>query len=154
MLRCVLILTAVAFSASVAVASADYVELQRPYSYVDAVGVNSSGVVLGTGSTDLANPNETNVPFTWNGGFTTLPPSPSSAGQAVVRTTAYDINDQGRIVGQTGYTNPSSSCSSWQPRVSRGLVWSGAGVLTELGGLPPPRRRLPASGRPSRCPLR
>src|SRR4051794_8195255 len=136
MLGRVLILTLLAFGSSVATASADYVELERPYSYVEALGVNSAGVVLGMGSTDLANPNDTHVPFTWNGAFTLLPPAPHAAGQALVRTAAYDINDQGRIIGATGYTNPSSSCSSWQPRVGRGLVWAGAGVLTELGGLP------------------
>ena len=136
MMRRFLVLTLLALGSSTAVASADYVEIQRPYSYVEAFGVNSSGVVLGMGSTDFANPNETHVPFTWNGAFTQLPPAPSSAGQAAVKTYAYDINDQGRVVGGTGYTNPSSSCTSWQPRIDRGIVWAGAGVLTELGGLP------------------
>jgi uncharacterized membrane protein len=137
MLRRLLVLAILAFGSSAAVASADYVEIERPYSYVDPLGVNSSGVVLGMGSTDLANPNDTVVPFTWNGGFTQLPPSPSAAGQALVRTAAYDINDQGRIVGVTGYTNPSYSCTFvGQPRIGRGTVWAGAGVLTELGGLP------------------
>jgi hypothetical protein len=137
MMRRLLVLTILAFGSSTAVASADYVEIERPYSYVDPLGVNSSGVVLALGSTDLGNPNDTVVPFTWNGGFTQLPPAPSAAGQALVRTVAYDINDQGRIVGITGYTNPSYSCTFvGQPRVNRGTVWAGAGVLTELGGLP------------------
>lgn len=137
MVRRILVLTMLAFVASAATASADYVEIERPYSYVDPLGVNSSGVVLAMGSTDLANPNDTVVPFTWNGGFTELPPSPSAAGQALVRMAAYDINDQGRIVGLTGYTNPSSPCLYvGQPRINRGTVWAGAGVLTELGGLP------------------
>jgi hypothetical protein len=136
MMRRILVLTILAFGSCAAAASADYVEIERPYSYVDALGVNSSGVVLALGSTDLANPNDTVVPFTWNGAFTQLPPSPSAAGQARVQTVAYDINDQGRIVGLTGYTNPSYSCTSWQPRINRGTVWAGAGVLTELGGLP------------------
>ncbi|HWH95856.1 MAG TPA: hypothetical protein VNT03_18490 [Baekduia sp.] len=129
-------LTLLALGASAAVASADYVEIERPYSYVEAIGVNSSGVVLGEASTDIANPNDTHVPFTWNGGYTLLPPAPSSAGRALVRTAAFDINDQGRIVGATGYTNPIYECSFWQPRINRGVVWAGAGVLTELGGLP------------------
>jgi hypothetical protein len=136
MLRRILVLTLLAFGSSAAMASADYVEIERPYSYVDALGVTSSGVVLGMGSTDLADPNNTQVPFTWNGAFTQLPPSPSAAGQARVLTVAYDINDQGRIVGLTGYTNPSYVCTSWQSRINRGTVWAGAGVLTELGGLP------------------
>ena len=136
MVRRLLVLTILAFGSSAAVASADYVEIERPYSYVDPLGVNSSGVVLALGSTDLANPNDTVVPFTWNGGFTQLPPSPSAAGQEIVRTVAYDINDQGRIVGITGYKNPSYVCTSWQSRINRGTVWAGAGVLTELGGLP------------------
>lgn len=153
MLRCVLILTAVAFFCSVAVASADYVEIERPYSYVEAVGVNSSGVVLGMGSSDLANPNDTHVPFTWNGGFTPLPPAPSSAGQAAVRVTAYDINDQGRVLGFTGYTNPASTCISWQSRISKAVVWAGAGVLTELGGLPHTADTSPCTWTPGTAPI-
>jgi hypothetical protein len=136
MMRRALVLTILAFGTSAATASADYVEIERPYSYVEAFGVNSSGVVLGMASTDIANPNDTHVPFTWNGGYTLLPPAPSAAGQALVQIAASDINDQGRIVGSTGYTNPSYSCTSWQPRVGLGMVWAGAGVLTELGGLP------------------
>jgi hypothetical protein len=136
MIRRFLVLTLLALGSSTAIASADYVEMQRPYSYVEALGVNSSGVVLGMASTDIANPNDTHVPFTWNGGYTLLPPAPSADGRAAVQTSAYDINDQGRIVGITGYTHPMYSCTSWQPRVTQGVVWAGAGVLTELGGVP------------------
>jgi len=153
MMRRLLVLTLLAFGSSVAVASADYVELQRPYSYVEAFGVNSSGVVLGMASTDIANPNDTHVPFTWNGGYTLLPPSSSAGGQAVVRMAAFDINDQGRIVGVTGYTNPSSTCSSWQPRVGPGMVWAGAGVLTELGGLPHTADTGPCTWTPTTGPV-
>jgi hypothetical protein len=153
MSRRLLVLTILAFGSSAAVASADYVEIERPYSYVEGFGVNSSGVVLGMGSTDLANPNDTHVPFTWNGGFTQLPPSSSAAGQAIVRTAATDINDQGRAVGVTGYTNPSYSCTSWQPRIGRGTVWAGAGVLTELGGLPHAADTGPCTWTPSTGPV-
>jgi uncharacterized membrane protein len=153
MLRRVLVLALLAFGCSAASAAADYVEIERPYSYVEALGVNSSGVVLALGSTDLANPNDTHVPFTWNGGFTELPPSPASAGQAVVRTAAFDINDQGRIAGITGYTNPSYACTSWQSRIGRGLVWAGAGVLTELGGLPHTADSSPCTWTPGTVPV-
>jgi uncharacterized membrane protein len=153
MMRRLLVLTTLAFGLPAAVASADYVEIERPYSYVDALGVTSSGVVLGMGSTDLANPNETQVPFTWNGGFTQLPPAPSATGQAVVQTVAYDINDQGRTIGVSGYKNPSSSCTYTQPRVNRATVWAGAGVLTELGGLPHPGDTAPCTWTPGTEPI-
>lgn len=129
--------TLLALGCSAAPASADYVQFDRPYSYVQPIGVNSSGVVLAEGSTDLANPNTTRAPFTWNGAFTQLPAAPAAAGKAAVVTTAVDINDQGRIAGLSAYTNPTYICTFWQNRVATGVVWSGAGVLTELGGLPP-----------------
>ncbi len=136
MVHRILVLALLAFGASAATASADYVEIQRPYSYVEAMGVNSSGVVLGMASTNIADPNNTHVPFTWNGGYTLLPPAASAAGQGQVLMSASDINDQGRIAGNTAYMNPTYACSSWQPWVNVGTVWAGAGVLTELGGLP------------------
>ncbi len=153
MMRRILVLSLLACGSSAGTASADYVEIERPYSYVEALGVNSSGVVLGMASTDIANPNDTHVPFTWNGGYTLLPPSSSAAGQAVVRIAASDINDQGRIVGVTGYTNPSYPCTSWQPRVGVAMVWAGAGVLTELGGLPHTADTGPCTWTPDTAPV-
>ncbi len=129
-------MTILVLASSAATASADYVEIERPYSYVDPLGVNSSGVVLAMGSTDLANPQRHRRAVHLERRLRNCAPSPSAAGQEIVRTVAYDINDQGRIVGITGYKNPSYVCTSWQSRINRGTVWAGAGVLTELGGLP------------------
>jgi probable HAF family extracellular repeat protein len=136
MVRRVLVLTllasALAAAATAVPASADYVEFQRPHGYVEPRGVNRDGVVLVEASYNLADPNETHVPFTWNGTYTQLPASPATS----VRIAAGAINDQGRIIGVSAYYNPSSDCTYWQNLVGRGVVWSGAGVLTELGGLP------------------
>ncbi|HWI73638.1 MAG TPA: hypothetical protein VNT55_16895, partial [Baekduia sp.] len=152
MVRVALVLALLALGSSAAVASADYVEIERPYSYVEPIGVNSAGVVLAMGSTDLSDPNNTHVPFTWNGStFTNLPPAPS-AGGLDLRIAAYDINDQGRIIGATVWRNPSSSCTSWQPQIARGTVWSGSGVLTELGGLPHPVDTTPCTYTPYTSP--
>lgn len=128
----VLALAVLASAACAAPACADYVEFQRPNGYVEPRGVNRDGVVLVEASYDLADPNETHVPFTWNGTYTRLPGSPPDS----VRTAAYDINDQGRVIGISVYYNPASNCTSWQNVIARGIVWSGAGVLTEFGGLP------------------
>lgn len=140
MLSRLMIVTLLAVASSTATASADYVEIERPYSYVEPFGVTSSGVVLAMGSTDIANPNTTHVPFTWNGGFTQLPSPFSDA----LFTAVADINDQGRVAGSSGHTNPRSGCSSTQPVESRGLVWAGGGLLTQLDG-------LPYSGGPTAC---
>lgn len=111
---------------------ADYVEFGRPYSYVDVQGVNSAGIVVARGSTDINNPNNTVVPFTWNGSnYTQLPGSPDDA----ITSVAYDINDQGRVVGGSVYYS-GRDCTYVQPTIFRGLVWSGSGVMTQLGGLP------------------
>lgn len=119
-------------AASVPAASADYVEFGRPYSYVDVQGVNSAGIVVARGSTDINNPNNTIVPFTWNGSnYTQLPGSPDDA----ITSVAYDINDQGRVVGGSVYSSV-RDCAYVQPTIFRGLVWSGSGVMTQLGGLP------------------
>ncbi len=153
MLRVALVVSLLVFVSQVAVASADYVELERPFSYVKAVGVNGSGVVLGMGSTDLADPNNTQVPFTWNGGYTQLPPSALAAGEARVHTVAYDINDQGRVAGLSLHDNSSSACSSWQGLVTRAVVWAGAGVLTEIGGLPHTADSGPCTWTPETLPI-
>ncbi|HET6505751.1 MAG TPA: hypothetical protein VFG42_03080 [Baekduia sp.] len=125
-------LSLLAFAACAAPARADYVEFQRPNGYVEPQGVNRDGTVLAMASYDLGNPNETHVPFLWNGTYTRLYGSPPDS----IRTSAFDINDQGRSIGISAYNNPASNCSYWQPLVQRGTVWAGAGVLTELGGLP------------------
>jgi uncharacterized membrane protein len=132
MLRVALVLTTLLL-ASAASARADYTELSHTYSYVYPLAVNSSGTVLAMGSKDYNNPNNTVVPVTWNGSYTELIGTPADAPRFV----AYDLNDQGRVAGGSVYpSNPDSRCTYWQSQIFRGLVWSGSGVLTELGGLP------------------
>lgn len=127
----VLLVLAAALGAAVP-ASAEYVEFKSPNGYVEPQAVNRDGTVLVMASYDLADPNETHVPFLWNGTYTRLYGSPPDA----IRTSAWDLNDQGRSIGISAYTNPASSCSYWQSLVQRGTVWAGSGVLTELSGLP------------------
>lgn len=121
-----------ALGAAAVPASAEYVEFQKPNAYVEPMGVTRDGTVLAMASYDPADPNNTHVPFLWNGSYTRLYGSPPDS----VRTSAFDINDQNRTVGLSAYNNPASNCSYWQPLVQRGTVWAGAGVLTELGGMP------------------
>ena len=87
---------------------------------------------MARGTGNINNPNNTIVPFTWNGSNDTqLPGSPDDA----ITSVAYDINDQGRVVGGSVYSSV-RDCAYVQPTIFRGLVWSGSGVMTQLGGLP------------------
>ena len=70
-----------------------------------------------------------------------------------MRVSATDINDQGRVIGVSAYYNPAYNCTSWQPVIGRGIVWAGAGVLTEFGGLPHTTDTSPCVWTPSTQPV-